>query len=121
MTRTSADLAAESLVFEPLDGFEVEMVGGLVEHDQVVLTDERLGERDALGLAAGELVGSAAEQRLNAERRRHRGYFPRLAAFRPNTFRPAQILGDRARRKAGILVERGDADAAAEAHRALVG
>ena len=52
---------------EPLDRFEVEVVGRLVEHDQVVLADERLGERHPLGLATRELVGPAGEQRLDAE------------------------------------------------------
>ena len=79
---------------EPLDGFEVEMVGRLVEHDQVVLTDERLGERDALGLATGELVGPAVEQRLDAERGRHRRHLPSTP---PSSSHPLSSRGTRRR------------------------
>ena len=40
--------------FEPLDGLGVHVVGGLVEHEQIRLTDERLAEVDPAPLAAGQ-------------------------------------------------------------------
>ena len=106
---------------EPLDRFEVEVVGRLVEHDQVVLAHERLGERHPLGLAARQLVGPASEQRLHAERSRDGGHLPSHVAFAPATLCPTQILGHSAGRETRVLVERGDANAAAEAHGAFVG
>ena len=52
--------------FEPVDRFGVEVVGRLVEEQQVGVAEEEPGERDAALLAAGELghvgvVGRAAE------------------------------------------------------------
>jgi hypothetical protein len=44
----------EEVSFEPLDGGEVEVVGGLVEEEQIGLGDEQLGKREARALAAGE-------------------------------------------------------------------
>ena len=51
---------------DPLDGVGVEMVGGLVQHQDVRLRHERTGERDTALLATGELadlsvVGRAGE------------------------------------------------------------
>ena len=43
------------MVFEPLDGLGVEVVGRLVEQQQIGLLQERLAERDAPAFAAGEL------------------------------------------------------------------
>ena len=52
---------------EPGDGLGVEMVGRLVEQEQVGLIEQQLAERDAAALAAGELrhigiVGRAAQR-----------------------------------------------------------
>jgi len=41
-------------LFEPLDSFEVEMIGGLVEEEDVGLGDHGLGNGEALAPAAGE-------------------------------------------------------------------
>ena len=41
---------------EPGDALDVEVVGGLVEEDDVVVADEQRGERDAAALAAGEVA-----------------------------------------------------------------
>ena len=41
---------------QPGDAFDVEVVGGLVEHDDVVVLDEELGQRHAALLPAGEGV-----------------------------------------------------------------
>ncbi len=38
-------------LFEPFDRLEVEVVGGLVEHDHVELSDESARQRDTFGLA----------------------------------------------------------------------
>ena len=43
--------------FEPLDAFEVEVVGGLVEQQDVGLGDHGLGDGEALAPAAAEGVG----------------------------------------------------------------
>ena len=52
-------LVVVEIVFEPVAGFEVEMVGRLVEQQQAGLLQQQLGERDAHLPAAGELFGAA--------------------------------------------------------------
>ena len=47
------------IVFEPVAGFEVEVVGGLVEQKERGFLQEEFGERDAHLPAAGELFGLA--------------------------------------------------------------
>ena len=47
------------IFFQPVAGFEIEMVGGLVEQQQVGLLQQQLGERDAHLPAAGKFVGLA--------------------------------------------------------------
>ena len=46
---------AVKIVFEPVAGFQVEVVGGLVEQQQVGLCQQQLGQRNAHLPAAGEL------------------------------------------------------------------
>ena len=46
------------ILFEPVAGFQVEMVGRLVEQQQVGFFQQQLGERDAHLPAAGELLGA---------------------------------------------------------------
>ena len=60
---------------EPLDALEVEVVGGLVEQQQVGSAQEQLGERDAhlpaareLGAGAVEVLGREAEAREDLAR-----------------------------------------------------
>ena len=69
---------------EPFDRLEVEVVRRLVEHDHVVVAvlviGQHLGQRDALGLPARQLVGRTVEQRQHAERRRRGGDLPAVAA-----------------------------------------
>ena len=55
------------MAFEPVDGFRVEMVGRLVEQQQVGLLKQQAAERDPAALAAGErghvrIVRRAAER-----------------------------------------------------------
>jgi hypothetical protein len=54
----------EGIVFEitlkPVAGFKVEVVGGLIEQEQVGLGQQELGESDAHLPAAAELIGLAA-------------------------------------------------------------
>ena len=55
------------MALEPIDGLGVEMVGRLVEQQQVGLLEQETAERDAAPLAAGEcghvgIVGRAAER-----------------------------------------------------------
>ena len=45
------------IVLEPVAGFQIEVVGGLVEQQQVGLGQQQLGQRDAHLPAAAELVG----------------------------------------------------------------
>ena len=47
------------IVLKPVAGFEIEMVGGLVEKQQVGFGQQQLGQRDAHLPAAAELVGLA--------------------------------------------------------------
>ena len=78
VTSTSAADIDTSRDFEPLDRFEIEVVGGLVEHDHVVsvlrgagpvaVVGEHLGERHTLGLPARQLGGRPVEQRQHTER-----------------------------------------------------
>ena len=48
------------IFFQPVAGFEVEMVGGLVEQQQVRLLQQKLGQRDAHLPAAGKFLGLAS-------------------------------------------------------------
>ena len=55
------------VAFEPADGLRVEMVGGLVEQQEVRLLEQQPAERDPAPLAAGErrhvgVVGRAAQR-----------------------------------------------------------
>ncbi len=54
-----AEGIALEIVLEPVAGFKVEMVGGLVEQQQVGLGQQQLGQRDAHLPAAAELIGLA--------------------------------------------------------------
>ena len=47
------------VVLKPVAGFEIEMVGGLVEKQQIGLGEQQFGQRDAHLPAAGELIGLA--------------------------------------------------------------
>ena len=98
-------------LLEPLDRFEVEMVGRLVQEHQVELADQCACQRNPLGLPSRKFVGRPVEQRLHAERRGDRSDLPRLA----------EELADRAWRQHRILVEQCDPDAAPEPNIAFVG
>ena len=52
---TSAERSAGELAFQPFDGRQVEMVGGLVEQQDVGLGREHAGQRGAAGLAARQV------------------------------------------------------------------
>ncbi len=47
------------IVFQPVAGFEIEMVGGFVEQQQIGLLQEQLGQRNAHLPAAGKFFGLA--------------------------------------------------------------
>ena len=53
--------ARPQVLGQPGDALDVEVVGGLVEDDQVLLGDEQLGERDPAPLAAGERADDGVE------------------------------------------------------------
>ena len=59
----SIGIVAE-IFFEPVARFEVQMVGGFVEQQQVRLLEQQLGERDAHLPAAGEFFGAALQSSL---------------------------------------------------------
>ena len=54
---------ADEEVFEPLDGLDVEVVGGLVEEQHVGLLKEQLGQLDAHAPSAAEVARGAVEIR----------------------------------------------------------
>jgi hypothetical protein len=95
--------------FEPLDRFEVEVVGRLVQHDHVVVAvlvvGQHLGQGDPLGLATGQLVGGPVEQREHPQRGGGGGDLPAVA----------EHVADLARRQHRILFERRDPDPTTEA------
>ncbi len=49
--------ALAKILFQPLDGGQIEMVGWLVEQQNVGIGGERAGERSAAGFAAGQVAG----------------------------------------------------------------
>ena len=65
------------VVLEPIAGFEVEMVGGLVEKEKIRLRQKKLGERDAHLPAPAERLGGGVE------------FFCLEAEAEKNLFRPA--------------------------------
>jgi hypothetical protein len=58
------------VTFEPLDGLGVEMVGRLVEEQQVGLLQQQLAQRDAAALTTGKVVDDRVRRR--AAQRVHR-------------------------------------------------
>ena len=72
LMRTSAAAPAVELAFQPLDGGEVEMVGRLVEQQDIRLRRQRARQRCAAGLAAGEMrrVFAAGQPELVEQRLR---------------------------------------------------
>ena len=54
-----AGIAAQKAL-EPLNAFQVQMVGGLVQHEHVGVADQKLRERDAHLPATGKVIGAAA-------------------------------------------------------------
>ena len=49
-----AEGGLREVVFEPLDALDVEVVGGLIEQEQVGLLDQAAGDGEAFAPAAGE-------------------------------------------------------------------
>src|SRR5208282_3835354 len=47
------------ILFQPIPGFEIEVVGGLVEQQQVRLLQQQLGQCNAHLPASGEFFGAA--------------------------------------------------------------
>ena len=61
VTTTSAARRAGRWRGEPGDALDVEVVGRLVEDDQVLLVDEQPGQRDAAALATGQRADDGVE------------------------------------------------------------
>ena len=68
---------------EPLDGFKVEVVGRLVEHDHVECTllvvSQHLGESNTFSLPTGELIGPPIKERQHPKRSGRCLNFPAVA------------------------------------------
>ena len=90
------------LGLEPLHGGEIEVVGGLVEHQHVGGAGQRRRERDPAGLAAAQRRRRPVEQRRDTEAVGHRRRLPARADDLPR--RPVTELG--------ALRQRGDGDVA---------
>jgi hypothetical protein len=96
---------------EPGDGVDVEVVGGLVEHEQVGLGQEGTGQGHPLGLAARQRGDVDARHRPHAQAVEDGLGLPPLADS-----------GERgAGRQRGVLAQHRDAHAAPPAHRPGVG
>ena len=61
--------AALEVLGEPGDALDVEVVGGLVEEEDVVVADEQGGERDAAALAAREVADRGLPRDVGGEAR----------------------------------------------------
>ena len=55
------DTASRKVAFEPLNHADVEVVGRLVENEQLGIVDEQLGESHTLHLPARQFAGLPAE------------------------------------------------------------
>jgi hypothetical protein len=99
------------LLFEPLDGVEVEVVRGLVEDQYAEFFAEDLSQRDALELAAGEIL------RFDV------GLVKHSEAVECGVDLPARAEGftNGARRQPGDLLQEADANVATTANCAGVG
>ena len=69
-------------VLQPLDGVDVEVVGGFVQQQQIGLGDQRLRQRDALPGAAGQRFDRRAAVQLQALQRLGDALLPGPAAQR---------------------------------------
>ncbi len=98
-------------VLEPRDGLDVEVVGGLVEHEQVGLVDEKPGEGHPLRLTAGQGGHVGVDQ------------WPHAQAFEDSLRLPpvAHSRANRARRKVGPLFEKPDPSPPTCPHRPRLG
>ena len=100
---------ARQMVVEPERAFEVEIVGRLVEQQQVGLGEQHRGERDAHAPAAGELrAGALLRRRVEAEAGEDRGG-ARRRRMRADVGEPRLDLGDAMRvgRGLGLGEQRG--------------
>ena len=94
VTTTSAEARCARWSASQADGLDVEVVGGLVEHDQVVVAEQQRGQRAAAALAAGEPDDRAVERDARpAAPRRPRG----SAGRRPTRGRSGRPAPPRAR------------------------
>jgi hypothetical protein len=98
-------------LLQELDGIEVEMVGGLVEDQRLVLPAQQAGQRHPLGLATGQFVGATVDQRSHTQPVEHRLALP-AAAHR---------VAHAALGQHGLLCEKADARTAPPTHLAGFG
>ena len=85
---------ARHVVLEPQSAFEVEIVGGLVEEQQVGLREQHRGECDAHAPAAGKRGGGALLRRLVEAQPGQDGGGARLSRMGVDVGEPRVNLGD---------------------------
>ena len=123
-TRSAPDFFGQRLlevVGQPRDGVDVEMVGGLVEHEHVEVADEHAGEIHATPLPAGKVADPAVPRDVRDEAAKD--------AADPRVRRPRVLgrvaddrVGDgRLRIESVRLLERADGGSAAPHDAAVVG
>jgi len=98
---------SRQFTLQPLDAVDVEMVGGLIEYQQVGVGDQSPGEGDPLLLTSREAVGGLVEYRAEPQP------VERGLSTPPGPHR----LPHGTERQGGDLVEGGDADPTAAPHR----
>ena len=103
-------------VLEPGDRVDVQVVGRLVQDEQVGLGHQRPGQRDPLGLSAREAFDGLVHHRAQAQAVRHRGRLP-LALVVPLDDGLAHGRAGEAR----VLFEHGDAHVATAPDGAVLG
>jgi hypothetical protein len=63
LTKSTVPFELQEALEQALDGLDVEVVGGLVEHQHVVPAQDDLGQKEPRGLAAGQGPRSASAPR----------------------------------------------------------
>ena len=109
--KQQAAAPASEALFEPADGVEVEVVGRLVEHEQVGFLQERSSKRYPLRLPTRQCGDLGVEQPIHAEVTEDRLGFPRLCGIDTRCHRFAHRAGG----EHGLLIEHRNAHAAATA------
>ena len=117
-------LAALQIVLQPFHNLDVKVVGGLVQDNHVRFGQQHLGQRHALGLAAGELADGqrhVVDSELAQHLARHVVAIPFAGRQAGGTVRSGVVHGVQFRVEGRLLFQIAYADAVAPYHRAGVG